>query len=171
MKKLIVVIFMLSLTSMGYSQGCKSEKDAFTGEDVVSYSHMSRVFFYDYKDGKIFLKMLINYGGVKETIIPKGSKFMLKFKDNTIDRLNSIKDATPTPNATTQVILTRYMFKFEITEEQLEKFAKSKLTLIRYPGIEEEYLDMDFTKLFTKKFANKFKEGAKCILKHKPKAK
>ncbi len=171
MKKLVVVLFMLSLTFTGYSQGCKSEKDAFTGEDVVSYSHMSRVFFYDYKDGKIYLRMQFNYGGVKEKIIPKGSKFMLKFKDNTIISINTMQDATPTPNATTEAILTQYMYKFEITKEQLEKFVESKLTLIRYPGIEEEYLDMDFTKLFTKKYANKFKEGANCILDHMPKEK
>ncbi len=171
MKRLVVIIFMLALASVSYSQGCKSEKDAFTGEDVISYSHFSRVFFYDYKDGKIFLKMQFNYGGLKEKVFPKGSKFMLKFKDNTIVRLNTIREATPTPNATTQAVITQYMFKFELTEEQLEKFAKSKLTLIRYPGIEEEYLDMDFTKLFTKKYANKFKEGANCILEHMPKAK
>ena len=171
MKKLVVVLFMFSLTSMGYSQGCKSEKDAFTGEDVVSYSHASKVFFYEYKDGKIFMKMQLNYNGVKEKVIHKGAKFMLKFKDNSIISLNTIQDASPTPNATPQIIVTLYMFKFEITEEQLHQFAKSKLTLIRYPGIEEEYLDLDLTKIFTKKYANKFKEGAKCIINHKPKKK
>jgi len=70
-----------------------------------------------------------------------------------------------------QNIMARYMYKFEITHEQLEQFAKTKLTLVRYPGIEEEYLDLDFTKLFTRKYATKFLEGAKCILKHIPKEK
>ena len=169
MKYLFVVLLSLSLSTIGFSQGCKSEKDAFTGEDVVSYSHASQVFFYDYKDGKVFMRMQLNYNGVKKKTISKEAKFMLKFKDNTIVSLHTIQDASPTPDATTETLMTHYMFKFELTNEQLEQFAKSKLTLLRYPGIEEEYKDLDFTKLFTRKYATKFIEGAKCILEHRPK--
>ena len=99
-------------------------------------------------------------------IVPKGTEIILKLENGEILKLATAYDASPKTDASSSMysatIYTNYFYPIELTKDEVNKLATSKVVLIRYPDTQGGTRDFE-PKGFTKKLADVLQKGAQCI--------
>lgn len=163
MKKLILVISLVFLTSLTFSQKCKVQVDPFTNSKVVSYEFGKYIIF-SLDNDEVLLRYQLQFDGVMADEIKKGSLISFKLENGDIVELLTSEDVSPTLITATNPMfyssgVTQYFVNMKVTKAQLKAFAKSKMTHMRYPDLRGGYI----TDNKSSRWRRKLFEGAQCI--------
>ena len=163
MNKLIFAICLGFISILSFGQDCKVQVDPFTNSDIVSYEFGKYIIF-SLKNDDILLRYQIQFDGAMSTVMPKGSLISFSLENGDIVELLSLEDAIPVkisgyPQSFTSSVVTEYFVNMKLTKEQLNNFANSKMTYVRYPDLKGGFTINDKSK----RWIRKLNEGAQCI--------
>jgi hypothetical protein len=164
MKNLFSFIIALFFFNPCYSQ-CKIEKDAFTNEEVAKFDYNTLGWPANYflscqkKKDEISMTFCYYFQNKVEKVIPKGSEVLFKLESGEIVKCITTSDASPEPSVTNGQIWTKYNYTFNIQKTDIEKFASSKVQLMRFTDASKEgTVDTDV-------YRKGLKKAAECITK------
>ena len=162
MKHFILVILLITSLS-SYSQNCEGKKDEFTGKEIIEYDFGKKAVKFRIEDDKIYLEMRFNYRGEQNVVMPVGTEYFIKLKNDEVLNLKTVNEAPPTSTVSGTVILTLYTYEFVLTKNQLNQLASSEADKIRYPNPEGGFLDFEL-KGFNKRIRKHLSKGSECML-------
>lgn len=165
MKTLTFALALVLGTSSAFGQDCKSEKDAFTGAQTVSFSYKNESLVYKMVNDSATLQIKFNYAGEFNTAVPAGTEFLLKSSADEIIKMKSSKPAYPVSSVSGTSIISQYQYTINLTKSDLEAITKSDLVMMRHPDGKGGTTDFAF-KGFGKKWGKALVNGATCILSH-----
>jgi hypothetical protein len=144
---------------------CETKQDPFTNDKKTVFYYSTNVDFptfeYDFKTKKIVYNMYSNFSGQHSNTFPDGYKIQFKFSDDSIIELNAFNELEPVPSANPMSVYTQYTFKFELSKEDILKFANNDIAFFRQPTpLKDEFLSKDSK---GKNYWKILKKGAKCI--------
>jgi hypothetical protein len=160
--KLLAAVLMLAI-STATAQDCKIEKDAFTGDQTVTFSYKNESLVYKLVRDTATLQIKFNYAGEFNTVVPAGTEFLLKSSTDEIIKLASSKPAYPVSSISGTSIISQYQYNINVGKEQLTAITKSQLVMMRHPDGKGGTTDFEF-KGFGKKWGKALLGGAECIL-------
>jgi len=168
MKTYFLSLILFSLFFIdGNAQKCQLREDPFTNEKVVSYNWKNGIVFYEQTSDNIKFGIKCNYSGERNVIIEKGNKVIFKLDNGEIIELPTCVDAHPdTQLSASQYsasVYTFYSFVFCLSDEQLDKLSKFKVTAVRYPDTNGENLDI-LLKGKRNKYSKAVLEGGQYII-------
>lgn len=168
MKKLFLslILFLAAGAIECSAQKCKAGEDPITGEPVVSFDFNYRAVYFEYRKQAILMEFKMEYIGSMKVSLPAGTEVIFKLENGEILKLKTKSEAIPKSMASSNqysvCVYSSYSFPFELTKEELNRFATSKIVLIRYPDTQGGTLDF-IPKGFSKKIVDVLYKGAKCI--------
>jgi len=168
MKKLSIAntLLMICLLSPALAQKCKIGTDPFSNERTVTFDFMYKTIYYEFKGNAVRMEMKFTYNGALKVIVPAGAEVQYKFENGDMLKLTTIADAAPKTTASASQysasFYSDYTYAFNLTREEVEKLAASKVILIRYPDTQGGTLDFK-PKGFDKKLIDVLYKGANCI--------
>lgn len=163
MKKIFAITFIITQLNC-YSQNCKTIKDAFSDEKIITMDLYDGGTIIEAKKESIIFKLKINFRGEQNSIIKIGTEMSYKLESGDIIKLITFKDASPQSQLYGAEIYTAYSLIFQITKEDLIKMSKSKVTNIRQPDTNGGHNDFEYNTSKDKKYIKKLMEGIQCIL-------
>lgn len=162
MTRLILAIAFTLVYNLSVGQDCKVEKDPFSNAQVVTYE-FGKYTVFELKENKILLTYYFRFEGELNTTMPKGSLVSFKFESGDMVELPAIQDVNPVTQVASSgkitTIWTEYFVVMEVSAEQIELFATSMMTHVKYPDMKGGFLTQDRSKRWVKHF----NEGAQCI--------
>lgn len=180
-KKIVVLFFLLILSSTIYSQKCKTKTDPFSEEKIISFDFRGKTVYFEIKKDKILLEIVFNYPGERTHKFKEETIFLVKLENGDKIKLISNRVSLPVIEEVTysngfypsrgggmtissSANFTAYSFAFSLTKSELNKLAKSKIQIIRVPETDEKkYIDIE-AKGRTKKKIKAIYKGANCIV-------
>ncbi len=174
MKKLytfLTAAFLLAATNVSLAQKCKTEKDAFTGEKVVSANLSAsytgdKLIYLENKSGKTKFELMWSYPGSFNTMIEKGVELLFKLKDGEIIKLKTVADARPKLGAGIGGVFTSYTFEMELEKVTLNKFSLVKIDMLRVPDLKAGSTDLDKKMPYGKLYFKAILKGSKYLMKN-----
>jgi hypothetical protein len=166
----ILMSAFLFKTFLSFGQDCKKETDPFSNEAIKSFEWKSggmRTLFFESRNGNATLEFRVGEIAAIEYLIAKGSPVQIKLENEDIIKMFTILDARSTVSKTTinadnSVTFSTYFLKMEITDEQIKKLAKFKVTHMQFPDLHGGLQTYDSREL-RNKFERFLLEGAKCL--------
>ena len=160
-KQMLLILFILPF--LGYSQKCEVKKDEFTGKELVEYDFGMKAVKFRIDEGKIYLEMKFNYRGVQKVIMPSGTEYFIKLKNDEVLKLITNTDSPPSSNVVGTTILTLYTYEFELSRDDLKKMASSDAEKIRYPNPEGGTLEFELSGM-NSRIKKHLLKGSSCIM-------
>lgn len=166
-KSYLLAIFFIILINCSYSQKCSISRDPITNEAIASFNYKERKVYFEHKKGILSLEMMFTYSGELNVVIPKGSELFYKLENGEIIKLITVNNAVPNSqiiaNQNSATVLTFYSYIMQITKQDLNKLANSKVVLIRFPNGKDGQQDF-ILKGRWKKISGAILKGAVCML-------
>jgi hypothetical protein len=126
-----------------------------------SWKH-NLVLLYEIKGSSGKIEMTFGFPTKLETIIPKGSEILCKLENGEILKFLTQADALPSvikdPNPAESTIWSYYVYAVPVTAAEIEKLAKNKVKMIRYPDASKSGM------VDTEDYCKELTKGAECIL-------
>lgn len=162
---LLMVVFLLS-AGAAVSQECKTEKDPFTGEKVVTANLGNRWVYFENKAGKTKFEIMFSYAGSLNTLVPKGTEILMKLKSGDVLKLHTVSDAHPKLTAGIAGVFSGYTFETELEKVEINKLSLDKVVLIRFPDLKAGGTDLDPKAPGGKGYFKAIMKSAKYLMKN-----
>ncbi|MES2679686.1 MAG: hypothetical protein V4635_07370 [Bacteroidota bacterium] len=167
-KKFSYFVLPLVLLSSGtlFSQKCEVAKDPFTSERTVVSNYGDKIVYFENKAGKLKMEMVFTYAGGIDVTMAKGAEVLYKLENEQTVKLVSVNESLPKriiTQASTQ-LTTNYSYVFDITVDDLKKFAASKVVFIRFPDTKGG--TSDFEGKNGKGLVKAIMKGAECMVEN-----
>ena len=161
-KFLTAVLFLFFANSISSFSQCETKEDPFSGKKEVSFDYKNKSIYFSSIDTNILLELKFNYNGELNQYIPEGKDINIKLENDIILNLKTISESSPVSSLVGQLIFSQYTFRMNLTKDELLKLSQSDAIFIRYPDINDSYLDLDLDKS-AKKLKKNLRAGAECI--------
>ncbi len=161
----VLPLLLLSCGTL-FSQKCEVAKDPFTNERSVVSNYGDKLVYFENKGGKLKMEMVFTYAGGIDVTMAKGAEVLYKLENDQTIKLVTVNESMPKriiTQASTQ-LTTNYSYVFDITADELKKFAASKVVFVRFPDTKGG--TTDFEGKNGKGLVKAIMKGAGCIVEN-----
>ncbi|MBL7903346.1 MAG: hypothetical protein JNK73_15210 [Bacteroidia bacterium] len=168
-KTLLISAFCLYSISTN-AQKCVENLDPVSNKKQVIFDDENKFYStrFELKEGRLLLTKPFYYIGDVSVKVPTGTEFIFKLENGELITLKTITETIGKGSVDQTVvggIITTFNFTFELTKEQVNKFAASPIIFIRRPKVSEGGTeDLDKKDRHVKKSKDSMQKGAACII-------